>query len=129
MNYAKRKATTIASISQVDCEAQRYSSCMTLKMLLNWKKIANELVINWTMAKEGLKQIEVAGLGDKRDYSCIFAASMTCDFLPLQIIYAGKTRCCLQNTKFPNTWDITYKENHWANEITTEAHIMKDLVP
>lgn len=111
-------------------------------MLLNWKKIANELVINWdhtginyvpvrnwTMAKEGLKQIEVAGLGDKRDYSCIFAASMTCDFLPPQIIYAGKTRCCLPNTKFPNTWDITYKENHWANEITTEAHIMKDLVP
>ena len=30
---------------------------------------------------------------------------------------------------FPEDWDITFTENHWANEMTTESHIKKVLIP
>lgn len=54
---------------------------------------------------------------------------MSGDFLPPQVIYAGNTTRCLPPVKFPDDWNITYTENHWANENTTEIHIRKILVP
>ena len=67
-------------------------------------------------------------MGDKRQLTAVFAASLVGDFLPPQIIYAGKTQHCLPTTKFPKDWDITLTQNHWANEKTTETHILKVLV-
>lgn len=74
------------------------------------------------MATEGLKRVEVAGLGDERQLTAVLAASLAGDFLPPQVIYSGKTQRCLPTTKFPEDWNITYTENHWA---TTELHIKK----
>lgn len=59
----------------------------------------------------------------------VHAATMAGEFLPPQVIYAGKTPRCLPSTKFPKEWNITYTLNHWANEKTTEAHIKNVLVP
>lgn len=69
------------------------------------------------MEKEGKKCIEVAGFEDKRQITAVFAASISGAFLPLQIIYAGKTCRCLPSKKqFPIDWNRTYTENHWANK-------------
>ena len=139
--YVKRKATTKASISNIDFEAQKEWFLFDIRTIIEMEDIPNELVINWdhtgihyvpvsnwTMAAEGLKWIEVAGLGDKRQLTAVFGASLAGDFLLPQIIYAGKTPRCLPSTKFPEDWDIIFTVNHWANEKTTEAHI-KVLVP
>ena len=50
---------------------------------------------------------------------------MAGDFLPPQIIYAGKTPRCHPSTKFPEDWNITFTQNHWANEKTTELHLRR----
>ena len=81
------------------------------------------------MAAEGSKRIEVAGLGDKHQLTVVFSATLTGDFLPPQVIYAGKTQRCLSSTKFPDDWNVTFTPNHWANEETTELHILTVLVP
>ena len=44
------------------------------------------------------------------------------DFLFPQIIYSGKTSRCLPSVKFLDGWHVTYTENHWANEKTTEDY-------
>ena len=41
----------------------------------------------------------------------------------------GKHHAVFQLPKFPKDSDITFTQNHWANEKTTEAHIRKVLVP
>ena len=88
------------------------------ELVINWDHTGINYVpvSNWTMATEGSKRIEVGGLGDKRQLTAVFAASLAGDFLPAQIIYAGKTSRCLPTTKFPEDWDITFTQNHWANE-------------
>ena len=58
------------------------------------------------MATEVSKWIEVAGLGDKRQLTAVFAASLAGDFLLPQIIYARRTPRWLPTTKFPEDWDI-----------------------
>lgn len=63
-------------------------------LVINWDHTGINYVpvSNWTMAAEGSKQIEVAGLGDKRQLTVVYSASMTGDFLPPQVIYSGKTK-------------------------------------
>ena len=71
--------------------------------------------------------LKLLGWVIKRSLTAVFSASLVRDFLLPQTIYAGKTPCCLPTTKFPKDWDITFTQNHWVNEKTTEAHILKAL--
>lgn len=83
----------------------------------------------WTMAKEGSQRVELVGLNDKRQITAVFGCTMEGDFLPPQLIYAGKTPRCLPTMKFPSDWHVTYTCNHWANEKTTLDYIEKILIP
>ena len=60
-------------------------------------------VSNWTMAKEGSKRVEIVGKGDKRQITAVFGCTMQGEFLPPQIIYAGKTPKCLPSAPFPSS--------------------------
>ena len=53
---------------------------------------------------------------------------MSEDFLPIQLVYQGKTIKCLPKFQFPNDWDITYINNHWCNEHTMQ-YIHKIILP
>ena len=53
-----------------------------------------------------------------------FSDTMSGDFLPLQIIYQGKTTKSL-----PSDWDVTYTENHWSNEGTMIQCLERILFP
>ena len=81
------------------------------------------------MAPVGSKRVAIAGIGDKHQIIAVFASTMSGDFLPPQIIYAGKTARCLPSVEFPGDCDITYTENHWANEKATLSYIEKILLP
>ena len=39
-------------------------------------------------------------------------------FLPVQVIYQGKTEHCHPKNEFPPEWDITHSQKHWSNETT-----------
>ena len=95
LGYVKCKATTKSSISSVDFTAQKEEFLFDIQTIIEMEP--NELVINWdptginyvpvsnwTMATEGSKRIEVTGLGDKRELTAVFAASLAGNFLPPQ---------------------------------------------
>ena len=84
---------------------------------------------DWTMDKKGTKKVKLAGLDDKRQITAVFAATMTGDFLPPQLVYKGTTRACLPTNKFPDSWHVTYTYNHWCNEETVKLYIEKVIVP
>ena len=119
MGYVKRKATTKASISDFDFEAQKEQYLFDIRTIVDMEEIPEDLnfnwdhtaihyvpVSNWTMAPSGSKRIEVAGLNDKRQITVVFTATMAGDFLPPQVIYAGKTQHCLPAVKYPSDWSI-----------------------
>ena len=43
---------------------------------------------------EGAKRVEVTGKDDKRQLTALLAYSMSGDFLPVQMVYQGKTIKC-----------------------------------
>ena len=46
------------------------------------------------MAKRGDKSVSIKGLSDKRNITFTFVITLAGEFLPLQIIYGGKTDRC-----------------------------------
>ena len=86
-------------------------------------------VDNWTKAKEGSKRVEIIGKDDKRHNTSVLGGTISGDFLPLQLVYKGTTKCCLPSFKFPNDQDINYSCNHWCNEKTMLDYVHKILFP
>ena len=59
-----------------------------------------------------------------------FCVSLKGDFLPLQLIYAGKTDLCHpKNVKFPKGFRVTHTENHWSNETVHMEYLKKNIFP
>ena len=127
---------------QVDFEEIRYQFLLDIKAVVEMAEIPYELVINWdrigikyipvsewTMEKEGSKGVEIAGINDKRQITAVFAARLTGDFLPVQLVYKGTTTKCLPSVLFPPKWHITATHNHQCNEDTMVEYVSKIIFP
>lgn len=128
MNFVKRKGTTKGKLTVADFEEKKQQFLLDVKAVVELEEIPGALVINWdqtglnyvpvsnwTMAREGSKRIEITGLNDKRQITAVFGGSLSGDFLPVQLVYQGKTQKCLPTVSFPDSWDVTMTPNHWSN--------------
>ena len=87
------------------------------------------LVGRTTLAKKSTKTVPIKGSSVKRTITATFAISLQGDFLPMQLIYGGKTRKCLSRFKFPEKFSLTYKETHYSNEKEACKFIEEILQP
>ncbi len=118
MKFVKRKATTAKSKHTVEDFAtlkrsflDDLTSIVTMEdvppeLVLNWDQTGIKIVPSscWTMDRQGSKRVEIAGVTDKRQITAVFCGSLSGDFLPLQIIYKGKTPRCHPHFQFPSHW-------------------------
>ena len=83
-------------------------------LVINWDQTGIQYVpvSQWTMEREGMKWIEITGNQNKCQITTVFGVTMDGNFLPPQLVYAGKTPKRLPNIDFPEDWDITFTENH-----------------
>ena len=143
MKFVQRKATTSKSkytpenfsavkksfledvVTTVDMEG------IPPELIMNWDQTGIKLVpsSSWTMAQQGSRRVEMSGVGDKRQITAIYCRTILGDFLPLQLIYQGKTPRCHPHYKFPPEWSITHSPKHWSNEQTMLEYIDHIIVP
>ena len=95
------------------------------ELIINWDQTAIQYVPvgSWTMEFEGAKKVQIAGKDNKRQITAVFAGSMAGDFLPIQLVYQGKTSRCLPKVDFPEGWHVTYSTTHWSTEQTMKDYI------
>ena len=142
MNFTKRRATTKCGIhpqvfQQVKTQfLQDVIDVVEMEeippqLIFNWDQTGLHLVptSNWTMAKKGSKRVEMKGLEDKRQITGVFCGTLCGEFLPMQLIYKGKTDRCHPSYSFPADWCITQSSNHWSNEKTMLKYIDDIIVP
>lgn len=73
-----------------------------------------------TMAIHGSKSVPIAGLSDKRNITLTFVVPLAGELLPMQIIYAGKTKQSQPHGfAFPKGFSLTQNPKHWSNELET----------
>ena len=68
-----------------------------------------------TMALKGSKNVTIAGATDKRSITATFAITLSGNFLPMQLIYGGKTVQSLPRFQFPNSFSLSVNEKHYSN--------------
>ena len=121
MGLVKRRASTKAKVDVKDFEEVKSQFLADIKTAVEMDEIPAQLIINWdqtginyvpvskwTMEKEGSKRVEIVGVDDKRQITAVFGCTMAGDFMPVQLIYKGKTKKCLPRFKFPPDWHITH---------------------
>lgn len=69
------------------------------------------------------------GYDDKRQITGVFCGTLCGEFLPIQLIYKGKTSKCHPSYTFPPDWNIAHSDNHWSNECTMLTYISDIIVP
>ena len=142
MNFTRRRATTKCGIPpQVfrDVKEEFLQNVIDVvkmeeipsQLILNWDQTGLHLVpaSNWTMASKGSKRVEMKGIEDKRQITAVFCGTLCGEFLPIQLIYTGKTDRCHPSYSFPLDWSITHSDNHWSNESTVLTYINDIVVP
>ena len=72
--------------------------------------------------------LKFLGPNDKQQITAVFCGSLTGDFLPLQLIYKGKSPLCHPRFQFPSDWHVTHSPKHWSTEQTMVQYITKIIV-
>ena len=132
MNWVKRKGTTGKVEPSVQLLAEeKFTFQKSISTVVYDHDIPADLIINldqtplsyvsprkYTFNFKGAKNVPIKGVDDKRQITATFAVSATGEFLPMQLIYAGKTKRCLPKIEFPRSFNVTYTENHWSNQLS-----------
>ena len=101
------------------------------ELIMNWDQTGIKLVpsSNWTMEKIGTQRVEIVGVNDKQQKTAVFCGTLTGDFLPIQLIYQGKSPHCHPHFTFPEGWHITHSPRHWSTEQTMLQYIGHIVIP
>ena len=101
------------------------------ELILNWDQTVIKFVpcSSWTMDQKGAQRVEMIGTNDKHQITAVFYGSLLGNFLPLQVIYKGKTPCCHPWFEFPSGWHIIHSPKHWSTEKTMIDYINFIILP
>ena len=142
MGMVKRRVSSKAKVDVEKFEALKQGILLDIKLIVSLEEIPPDLIINWdqtginyvpvgswTMEKEGAQRVKLAGKDDKRQLTAVFGGSMAGDFLPLQLIYQGKTQQCIPKVDFSDDLHMIFSANHWSNEGTMTEYLEKIILP
>ena len=82
---------------------------------------------NKTMALQGSKNLPISGSTDKRMITATFTTSLDGNFLPIQLIYGGKTVKSLPRVKFPLPFSLSVNPQHYSNE-NEAIKVLEDII-
>ena len=64
---------------------------------------------------KGSKTVPIKGVDDKRQITATFTVTASVSFLPILLIYSGKTKRSSPKFDFSKCFDVTFTPNHWSN--------------
>ena len=67
-----------------------------------------------TMDKKGTSNVPIEGIDDKRSITATFSITFDNKFLPMQLIYKGKTSQSLPKVKFLDGFSLSANESHYS---------------
>ena len=82
-----------------------------------------------TQAKIGSDSVPIAGSNDKRMITATFTITMGGVFLPMQLLYGGKTSKSLPRVQFPDSFALSVNEKHYSNEQESLKLLDEIIIP
>ena len=110
---AEEKFTFQRKISALVSE---HDTPLSLKITIDQTPLSYVKTGKYKFTFKFAKNISIKDMDDKRQTTVTsFAVSCTREFLPTQLIYAGKTERSLPKYSLPPCFSVTFTENHWSN--------------
>ena len=81
------------------------------------------------MAQKGCQNVVIKGADDKRSITSTFAITLAGEFLPMQLIYGGKTLQSLPRYKFPDSFSLSVNETHYSNRKESVKLLEEIIIP
>ena len=143
LGFVRRMKTT--GKVRIPLGAQREAELRFLHQIVNHvetHKIPHSLIINFdqtpskyvqvsamTMDKKGASNVPIEGIDDKRSITATFSVTLDNKFLPMQLIYKGKTNQSLPKVKFPNRFSLSANKSHYSNETESIKFLEEIILP
>ena len=84
---------------------------------------------NSTLAKKGASCVVIAGSADKRCITATFSVTLSGEFLPMQLIYGGKTTQSIPRFAFPKGFCLSANVSHFSNTAESVRLLEKIIIP
>ena len=110
-----RKEIKYLLLHHIADAVERYKISLSLILNLDQTPLKYVFVANETMALCGAKSVTTEGSSDKLCITEKFAITMHGEFLPMHLIYKGKTVQSLLRFKFPQGFCLSPNEKHISN--------------
>ena len=68
------------------------------------------------MDQKGESNAPIAGISDRGNITATFSITLGNKYLPMQLIYQGKTCQTLPKVKFQDSFSLRLNESHYSNE-------------
>ena len=75
------------------------------------------------------KNVSIFGIDDKRSITATFSITMENKFLPMQLIYKGKTSQSLPKIQFPNGFSLSANLKQYSNEMESLKFLQVFILP
>ena len=138
----RRKTTTKVDIPVAARKEIEYLFLYEIVRKVEKYAIPDSLVINFdqtplkivqcsnsTLAKKNSKTVTIFGASDKRSITGTFSVTLSGKFLPMQLIYGGKTQQSLPRYQFPAGFSLIVNEKHFSNTNESVKLLKEIIVP
>ena len=99
-----RKEAELIYLYEIVSVVEKHSIPSSLVVNLDQTPVKYVQASRHTMAKKGTSTVEIVGSGDKRSITVTFVISLDGKFLPMQLIYDGKTQRSIPKVEFPSSF-------------------------
>ena len=124
-----RKEAELLFIHNIVSVVERYEIPDSLIMNMDQTPLKYVPAMNHTMAKRNSKSVAIAGSTDKRSITGTFVITLDGRFLPMQLIYGGKTQQSLPRFNFPDGFSLSCNPKHFSNTEESVKIIKEVLLP
>ena len=124
-----RKEVKLSYLRNIVTIVEKYEIPHSLIMNLDQTYLKYKPAMNHTMAKQNSKSVSIAGSSDKRSITGTFTITLNGHFLPMQLIYWGKTRQSLPRFKFTNGFSLSWDPKHFSNAMESIKLINEIIIP
>ena len=124
---AARKEIGYVFLYEITSRVEKYNIPPSLVINLDQTPLKLVQYGNNTLAKKNSTNVTIAGSADKRSITGTFSITLSGNFLPVQLIYGGKTNQSLPRYKFPDEFSLSVNEKHFSN--TKESiKLLKEII-
>ena len=124
-----RKEAELLYFHNIGTIVLKYEIPHSLIMNLDQTPLNYITVMNHTMAKQNSKSASIAGSSDNCSITGTFTITLNGHFLPMQLIYGGKTKQSLPRFKFPDGFLVSCNPKHFSNALEPIKLINEIIIP